>query len=163
MTSNSWEETFYIIKPEGLKNAIAIKNIILKNGLKVITSKETILAPDIIKFIYPDLRDDMLNAHLKYLCNNISEVGIIEGLNAINKLVEISGKDTNPNLCASGTIRNLFGMKLGCKIGNTLYYKNAFHRSRNKDEAEIEVDLFDRIKSTESNIKLIVMRGRRPN
>ena len=146
MTSNFQEKTFYIIKPDGLKNTESIKRIILKSGLRIIISKKTVLVPDIIRFIYPDTEADLLEAHFKFMSNEISEIGIIEGLNAIAKLVEISGKDTNPNLCASGTIRNRFGEKLGYKVGNALYYKNVFHRSKNKLQAKREVDLFDRIK-----------------
>lgn len=147
MAGNFQGKTFYIIKPEGIKNTELIKKIIKKNGLRIIDSKRAVLTPEIIKFIYPDIETDLLEAHFKFMSKEISEVGVIVGLNAIAKLVEISGKDTNPNLCALGTIRNRFGEKLGYKVGNALYYKNVFHRSKNKQEAKKEVDLFDKIKS----------------
>lgn len=146
---NILEKSFFIIKPEGIKNAEGIKNIILENGLKIVKTKLALLSPDIIKLIYLDTSNDLFAAHVMFMCKEISEVGIIEGANAIDKLVEVSGHDTNPNLCATGTIRNLFGEKVGCKVGISLYYKNVFHRSRNIDEANREVDLFDRIEKHE--------------
>ena len=143
---NNFEKTFFIIKPEGIKNAEAIKNIILENGMTIIMSKLAILTPDIIKLIYTDTSNDLLKAHLMFMSKDISEVGIIEGANAINRLVQISGSHTNPNLCAAGTIRNLFGEKTCSKVGVSLYYKNVIHRSLNKEEADRDVKLFDRIK-----------------
>jgi nucleoside diphosphate kinase len=142
---NILERTFFIIKPEGIKNTESIKKIIHKNGLKILISKKTILSPEIIKLVYSDTENDLFEAHLEFMSKDVSEVGIIEGVNAITKLVEISGKDVNPNSCASGTIRNLFGEKVGYKIGNALYYKNGFHRSKTRYEAKKEVDLFGRI------------------
>lgn len=145
MTEALLEKSFFVIKPEGIKNTKSIKDIILKSGLKIIGSKKTLLTKEVIKIIYPDIESDLLRAHLKFMTKEFCEAGIVEGQNAISVLVEIAGKKTNPNLCANGTIRNLFGIKELFKVGNSSYYKNAFHRSQNKEEAKKEVALFYKI------------------
>lgn len=148
MTDNPLTKTFFIIKPEGLVHSKSIKSTIHKNGLRIIDSIKTVLTPDSIKSIYFDTTGDMLEAHVHFMCRDTSEVGIIEGQNAIDKLIEISGSETDPKLCTSGTIRNIFGEQVGYRFGKALYYKNAFHRSSNRAEAKNEVELFERIKNT---------------
>jgi len=149
MTKNFVEQTFYIIKPEGLKNAAAIKEIILNNDLKIIESKQLLLKKDIIKVLYSNLNKDLLEAHFKFMCNKINELGIIEGQNAVKKFLEISGKHTNPDLCSSGTIRNIFGEKMKYKIGQAIYYKNAIHRSKTLLEATRDIDIFRKLQQQE--------------
>ena len=73
--------------------------------------EKTLLTKEVIKIIYPDIESDLLRAHLKFMTKEFCEAGIVEGQNAISVLVEIAGEKTNPNLCANGTIRNLFGIK----------------------------------------------------
>ena len=136
------EKTFFIIKPEALRNSELIKEIIIKNGLEIVITKKLILSPETIKAIYPDVKSDLLKAHILFMTKRQSEVGIVRGQNAVWKLLEISGTETDPSICATGTIRNIFGQSKLYRVGNALYYKNAFHRSQNKMEAKRDIRLF---------------------
>ncbi len=138
------EKSFYIIKPEAFANRIAIQEKIISNKLKIVSLKTILLPEFIITQIYPNMSSDLYSATMKYLRCGFSELGIVEGENAISLLLEIGGKDTNPNKCEIGTIRNMFGDKVEVIYGNAVYFKNGFHRSHNYIEAVRDIELYEK-------------------
>lgn len=138
------EKSFYIIKPEAFANRMEIRNKIIINNLKIVSSKIILLPKFIINQIYPNMNPDLHSATLNFLGCGPSELGVVEGEKAISLLFEIGGKETDPNRCEKGTIRNTYGDRKGVLWGNAIYFKNAFHRSHNIFEATRDINLYEK-------------------
>lgn len=136
------ETSFFIIKPEAMKYQKQIKSIITSSGLSIVSTKTLILSSAVLKELYPTISIELWKATLTYLSHNESEMGIVEGENAIKRLLIIGGESTNPKLCNPNSIRGRFGEKEAVYIGGVIYYKNGFHRSHNKLEAIRDINLF---------------------
>lgn len=135
--------SLYIIKPEAISFCKEIREIIVSQHLKIENSKQLILHPGVIENIYIDCSEEIVKATKHFICNQISEVGIVSGDGAVEKLFAICGEKTNPFLCEDGTIRKLFGIKEPQYFNGTYYYRNAIHRPKTNDEAEKNILLFD--------------------
>jgi nucleoside-diphosphate kinase len=139
------EQALYIIKPEGMANRKEIHQMILDAGLKIILSKCVLLNNLVLNTIYPNLSPDLLDATIRFLTKAPSEIGVVEGENAIEKLRELIGEQTNPDECRPGTIRHRFGVRPSVVVGKSIYHLNVLHRSKTVDEARRELDLYDRV------------------
>ena len=121
----------YIIKPEAMIYRNKIRKQLKIVGLRVISYKVIVMDEELLLQIYSDCNMDIQNAATKYMMCGESEIGIVEGTNTIEKLLDVSGRSANPSNCKKGTIRNQYGIRKGIKVGRSIYYKNAFHRSKN--------------------------------
>ncbi len=139
------EKSVFIIKPDAMKHARKIKRILLRAGLKIVSSKKIRLTQKIIDRFYDNLRykKSIRQATMYYLLNKTVEIGIVEGKSAILRLVAVCGQWTNPRKCEPGTLRALFGGKRGKRISRRyIFWRNVIHRSRNKTEVKRDLRVF---------------------
>ncbi len=127
------ERTVYIIKPEGMKYACEIREMIREAG-KITGAWQLILPEWVPKILYPKGSSEQHYGLGKFFGSGISEIGIVIGEGAIEALVRISGSKTDPLSCEPGTIRKRFGdyPEMGHGIP---YYRNCIHRSRTGKES----------------------------
>ena len=127
------EQTLAIIKPDGVKNAISIIDMLYKNDLKIQAYQVKKLNKEILsehyshlvnKPFYPELEEYMLSGEVILL--------ILEGENAVEKLRVLMGP-TNSCLAEKGTIRGEFGTDIT---------RNAIHGSDSIENAKIEIERF---------------------
>lgn len=128
------DHSLYIIKPEALKHSLGIHNIIELGGLHIKKIKRCQLTEDIIKEIYFDCSSKVIEATIHFIANQECEVGIVEGVEVILRLLKLCGEDVNPQKCNDGTIRKLYGIGNPSIFNGTLYYKNAIHRPKTLNE-----------------------------
>ena len=127
------EETLAIIKPDGVKNADKIIDMLYQNGLKIKEYKLTILDKDIIKEHYAHLIDKPFYPEIEaYMTSGKVALMILEGENAVEKFRTLMGP-TNSKLAAKGTIRGEFGTDIT---------QNAIHGSDSEESASIEMERF---------------------
>jgi nucleoside diphosphate kinase len=142
MKLNEIETSFFIIKPEAMPHRNSIKSMILASGFRIVSTKVIILPEFLLTEIYPSVSGELWSLTLQYMAKGESEMGLVEGEDAIKRLLVLGGLSTDPALCASDSIRGQYGFKEAIKIGKTHYYRNGFHRSHDKVEAERDVKLF---------------------
>ena len=136
------ETSFYIIKPHGLMIRDKITTMIEAGGL-IITENKNLILPDwALKIIYSDLPEKYMSAVFQPFKNTLIEVGLVIGEDAINRLLQITGTELDPVDCAYETIRFKFGGRKPLMIDGVKYYTNIIHRSRNKMEAEKDIEVF---------------------
>ncbi|MFA4818441.1 MAG: nucleoside-diphosphate kinase [Patescibacteria group bacterium] len=139
------EKSVFIIKPDAMKRSRKVKNVLLRAGLKIVSSKKIRLTPKMIDRFYDNLRHkrSIRQATMDYLLNKTVEIGVVEGKSAILRLVAVCGQWTNPKKCEPNTIRALLGGKQGKRINRSYtFWRNAIHRSRNKSEAKRDLKIF---------------------
>lgn len=136
------EKSVYIIKPEAVAHREQIRALIRGAGLRVANHKLAVFPEHALEALYPDMQENLHAATLHYFGIGPSEIGIVEGENAINRLSQLAGEDVNPAKCAPGTIREQYGFKNPVKWRNAIYFLNGLHRSKNTTEVERDLELF---------------------
>lgn len=139
-TSN--ETSLYIIKPEGMPFRSTIREIITCNGLKVRCVRTIRLGEHHLRELYPHLSPDLWRATVQFMQCGECEVGVVEGESAVKRLIAIAGHSTDPNECGPKTVRGRCGMRIPDRVGTAVYYRNAIHRAKNKEEATRALALF---------------------
>jgi nucleoside-diphosphate kinase len=129
------EKTLSIIKPDAVERNLIedIKNIFIKNNLKIINSKKMHISKEEAAEFYKvhhakPFYDDLCT----YLSSGPIFVMIIEGNNAIALNRKLMGA-TNPKNAEPDTIRKLYGISID---------KNSVHGSDSTENAKIEIDFF---------------------
>lgn len=131
------ERTLAIIKPDGMKNATKIIEMIYKSGLKIETYDIRKIDSEILKEHYAHLIDKPFYYELEqYMTSTEVIIMILTGRNAVSKFRELMGP-TDSLKAPKGTIRGEFG---------TDVRYNAIHGSDSKENAEIEINRFFRQK-----------------
>jgi len=127
------ESTLAIIKPDGLKNAMYIIDMIYKSGLTIKRYEVTRLNEEILKEHYAHLVDKTFYPSLeKFMLSD--EVILMElvGVNAVETLRNLMGP-TDSTKADKGTIRGEFGTDI---------QQNAIHGSDSIENAIIEIKRF---------------------
>ena len=133
--NNIVERTLSIIKPDAVERNLdlKIKDIFLKNELKIVNSKKIQVSKEEAEEFY---KVHQTNPFYEDLCLYLSSgpivVLILEGENAIKKNRDIMGS-TDPKIAENGTIRNLYGISID---------KNSVHGSDSKENAIKEINFF---------------------
>ena len=129
------ELTLSIIKPDAVERNLTenIKNIFIKNNLKIKDSKKIHLSKEEASEFYKvhqsrPFYDDLCN----YLSSSPIFVMILEGDGAVALNRKIMGA-TNPKDAEPNTIRKLYGISID---------KNSVHGSDSVENAKIEIDFF---------------------
>ena len=129
------EKTLSIIKPEAVERNLAedIKNIFIKNNLKIKESKKIHITKDEAAEFYKvhqskPFYDDLCS----YLSSGPIVVLILEGENAVLLNRDLMGA-TNPKDAKENTIRKLYGISID---------KNSVHGSDSVDNANKEIEFF---------------------
>jgi nucleoside-diphosphate kinase len=129
------EQTLSIIKPDAVERNLTenIKNIFIKNNLKIINSKKIHIAKEEAAEFYKvhqskPFYDDLCT----YLSSGPIFVMILEGNEAISLNRKLMGA-TNPKDAEDNTIRKLFGISID---------KNSVHGSDSQENAKKEINFF---------------------
>ncbi len=124
-----------------MSNLDEILEMIRGSGLEITYCNQCVfLTEENILNLYPDLRSVskqplwcIVRDHLR---SSTCCAGIVEGDDAIERLLDISGRHLNPGLCLGGTIRKEYGAQEPIRSpGGIVYYPNAIHRSATLEEA----------------------------
>lgn len=127
------ETTLAIIKPDGMKNAIQIIDMLYKNGLKIKEYKIKQLDKEILSEHYSHLLDKPFYPKLEsFMLSSPVIIMVLIGNNAVEKLRDLMGP-TDSTKAPKGTIRG--------KFGTDLTY-NAIHGSDSKENAILEINRF---------------------
>ena len=133
--SNNVEKTLSIIKPDAVERDLIdeIKNIFIKNNLKIKESKKIQITKDeAAEFYKVHQSKPFYNDLCAYLSSGPIVVMILEGENAIASNRKIMGA-TNPKDAEENTIRKLYGISID---------KNSVHGSDSADNAKKEIEFF---------------------
>ena len=129
------EKTLSIIKPDAVERNLIeeIKNIFLKNKLKILDTKKLHLTKDEASEFYKVHQSKpFYNDLCAYLSSGPIVVMILEGENAVAANRKLMGA-TNPKDAEENTIRKLYGISID---------KNSVHGSDSLENAQKEIDFF---------------------
>ena len=129
------EQTLSIIKPDAVERNLTedIKNIFIKNQLKIKDSKKIHITKDeAAEFYKVHQSKPFYNDLCAYLSSGPIFVMILEGNNAIISNRKLMGA-TNPKEAEENTIRKLYGISID---------KNSVHGSDSVDNAKKEIEFF---------------------
>ena len=129
------EQTLSIIKPDAVERNLAedIKNIFIKNNLKIKESKKIHITKDeAAEFYKVHQSKPFYNDLCSYLSSGPIIVMILEGKNAVLANRKLMGA-TNPKDADKDTIRKLYGISID---------KNSVHGSDSIDNAKKEIEFF---------------------
>ena len=129
------EQTLSIIKPDAVERNLAedIKNIFIKNNLKIIDNKKIHITKDeAAEFYKVHQSKPFYNDLCTYLSSGPIVVMILEGENAVLANRKLMGA-TNPKDADENTIRKLYGISID---------KNSVHGSDSIENAKKEIEFF---------------------
>jgi len=129
------EQTLSIIKPDAVERNLTedIKNIFIKNHLKIKESKKIHITKDeAAEFYKIHQSKPFYNDLCAYLSSGPIVVIILEGENAVLNNRKLMGA-TNPKDAEENTIRKLYGISID---------KNSVHGSDSADNAKKEIQFF---------------------
>ena len=132
---NSVEQTLSIIKPDAVERNLTenIKNIFIKNRLKILNSKKIHITKDeAFEFYKVHQSKPFYNDLCAYLSSGPIVVMILEGKNAVTANRKLMGS-TDPKDAEENTIRKLYGVSID---------KNSVHGSDSLENAKKEIDFF---------------------
>ena len=132
---NKMERTLSIIKPDAVERNLVdeIKNIFIKNNLKVNESKKIHITKDEASEFYKVHQSKpFYNDLCAYLSSGPIVVMILEGDSAVMLNRKLMGA-TNPKDAEENTIRKLYGISID---------KNSIHGSDSIDNAKKEIEFF---------------------
>ena len=131
----SKEQTLSIIKPDAVERSLTedIKNIFIKNNLKIKESKKIHITKDeAAEFYKVHQSKPFYNDLCAYLSSGPIVVMILEGKNSVVGNRKLMGA-TNPKDSEENTIRKLYGISID---------KNSVHGSDSVENAKIEINFF---------------------
>ena len=129
------EKTLSIIKPDAVERNLTedIKNIFVKNSLKIKESKKIHITKDeAAEFYKVHQSKPFYNDLCAYLSSGPIVVLVLEGENAVLANRELMGA-TNPQEAKENTIRKLYGISID---------KNSVHGSDSTENAKKEIKFF---------------------
>tara|TARA_X000000950_G_scaffold208433_1_gene250659 strand:- start:558 stop:959 length:402 start_codon:yes stop_codon:yes gene_type:complete len=131
------EQTLSIIKPDAVERNLGdnIKNIFIKNNLRIKDSKKIHISKDeAAEFYKVHQSKPFYNDLCAYLSSGPIIVMILEGENAVLANRKLMGA-TNPKDADENTIRKLYGISID---------KNSVHGSDSVENAKKEIEFFFR-------------------
>lgn len=131
------ETTLFFIKPEAVNRADDIREAIEAAGLTVKRIVPFVMDAECINGLYGHLNQTIKNRLISQLLYRECVLGIVEGENAITRLVEITGERYEPALCNPHSIRFRFGDHTA-----GLEHHNAIHRPKTPEEVEHNFKVF---------------------
>ena len=129
------EQTLSIIKPDAVERNLVdnIKNIFIKNNLKIKESKKIHITKDEASEFYKVHQSKpFYNDLCAYLSSGPIVVMILEGVGAVLANRKLMGA-TNPKDAEENTIRKLYGISID---------KNSVHGSDSVENAKKEIEFF---------------------
>lgn len=150
------EYTFFCIRPYIFEKREEIKKMITDANLEIKSTKILWLTPNDLRIIYGhDEPSNYFDASMHFMTTGFVEVGVVEGEDVIDKLLELASDIHIPSQSKVGTIRATFGKTHPVNFNGFDYYLNPLHRSRTRTEARKEVSLFNDELSTRTPFKIL--------
>ncbi len=145
MSTTTWERTFVIIKPDGIKRGLAgaIISRFERAGLKITASKLMLPYPSLVENHYEEHRGKpYFNPLVDLLTSGPVMILALEGAEAIRVVRKINGS-TQPIDAAPGTIRGDFGHMSYNRCQERLgVIVNLVHASDSRESASRELALW---------------------
>jgi nucleoside diphosphate kinase len=132
----------YLIKPEAYACCGAIRARLEDAGLRIVFHKPYRLSAQDVEFLYAGVEPADLAALAEALCCGDVEIGLVTGVRAVERLLECSGRATDPGDCERGTIRREFGHLSARIICGRPIFLNAIHRPKSEAEARTSILYF---------------------
>jgi len=132
---NNIEQTLSIIKPDAVERNLTedIKNIFIKNNLKILKSKKIhISKEEAAEFYKVHQAKPFYNDLCSYLSSGPIFVMVLEGPNSVSQNRSLMGA-TNPKDAEPNTIRKIYGISID---------KNSVHGSDSIENAKKEINFF---------------------
>lgn len=137
------EETFAIVKPDGMKNVSKIIDMIYASGLMIERYEERMLNEEILQEHYAHVKDKPFYPELEsFMLSSEVALMILKGDNAVSKFRSLMGP-TDSTQAPQNTIRGQFG---------TDKTRNAVHGSDSVENAQIEIERFFKQKQKQKRI-----------
>src|SRR4051812_39412456 len=118
------ERSIYFVKPEALQHTEVIRQHVEAHCLTIVGTATVSMTLEILQALYPALKDagspnehPLTKATIAHLLNKDCEVVVVKGLNAIEVLLDLMGRETAPGQCAPRSIRRRYGNPRGENIG----------------------------------------------
>ena len=129
------QKTLSIIKPDAMSSghAMAIKKLLLENGLEIVEMKTTSLTMPQAHQFYEEHKERPFFGELTdFMTEGPVTIMVLQGDDAIVRYRALMGA-TDPSEAEDGTIRSLFAESKG---------RNAVHGSDSEESAKREIDIF---------------------
>src|SRR3989338_5992686 len=144
------EKSVYIIRPFGMPFRHTIRQRILREGLSIIASRELKIPRWAFEEIYPRYTDSKVPdvvwiRRFILTTGNLSEVGVLEGEDAVARLVRLVGTEADPAECELGTIRRDYGASAVECIGGFSFHLRVMHPPVDKVEAAHDLPIIERL------------------
>lgn len=136
------ETSFYFIKPHGLVFLEEVRAMIEGGGLIISERKRLVMPHWALEIIYSDLPERYRGAVFQPFVGAFVEAGLVVGESAISNLLQIAGAEIDPVDCSPESIRFKFGEREPFMIDGVRCYRNIIHRSRDREEAKKDVEVF---------------------
>jgi nucleoside diphosphate kinase len=131
--------SIFFIKPDAQEHIVIIEKIILRSGLEIREKKEIVLTREYMAALYGHVPAQFQAKLYKQMEGKKCTLYIVwdnDG-QAVERLVEVTGKETAPAKCSKESIRYIFGdHSEGCE------HFNVIHRPRTDAEALDNIRLF---------------------
>ena len=133
-------ETVLVIKTDGMPYRDAIWDMVSTGGLKVVVSRRLLIPRSFHELLYPrgnheGQPDAAWMRAMELQTSKESEVAVLRGHNAVERLLEIAGRKTSPMECVRGTIRREFGVGGVETFGEFALFRKIVHRPETIQEA----------------------------
>jgi len=135
------EKSVLMIKPEGMNHRDEIMAFIEKGGLKITRFRTMVLTEDELRKIYHDTSGEIWEKTKKAFLGKEVFVAEVEGGEAIDKLKNICGTNTDPVACDVGSVRNFF-REIAPRYETPGYHQNIIHRALGEKEVEDQTLIF---------------------
>ncbi|MBI5457410.1 hypothetical protein HY971_01665 [Candidatus Kaiserbacteria bacterium] len=122
-------------------------------GLFIAASRELKIPWWAFEEIYPRYTDSKIPdavwmRRMVLTTGNFSEVGILEGEEAVARLVRLVGTEADPAECELGTIRRDYGASAVERIGGFTFHLRVMHRPVDKEEALRNLPIIEKLLRT---------------
>lgn len=144
------QKTVYIIRPFGMPYRHTIRQRIRSAGLSILASRQLKIPRWAFEKIYPrkkhpDMPDAVWMRRLVLTTGNVSEVGVLEGEDAVARLVRLVGHRPDPAECEVGTIRGDYGASAVECIDGFVFHLRVIHRPENVEEALHDLPIIEKL------------------
>ena len=135
-----YEQTVGWIRPVGMPYRYTIRRIVTGAGLLIVHSKILKMPRWAYEELYPrsapsKMPDEAWLRRLVTSTGSPSEIMILAGDDAVERLIALVGRDADPAKCAPGTIRHEFGVSCAENIGGMDFHLRVMHRPVDREEA----------------------------
>ena len=145
------QKTLIIVKPDGFRKKLVGECLkrFERTGLEIKELKVTRLKRPFMHKFYAHLKKKLhpklYKAIIDYLTSGTVVIAIMEGNNAVNKAIKITGP-TDPKAAKKGTIRGDYGTDvMAICLKQKRAVKNIVHRSGSAAEAKEEIKLIKKL------------------